>query len=160
MVRFRRSVCVILDSVQLRDHRSIESISADQTSLNPRFLLILPFTCTHHAESQCHRSIYLFRASDRFPHISGSSAPLWDIIWKVSSFLVSDLQWALSAWWHSHVHCSNLTSALPLSHLQNVRTHGSEFAWQYANFPVKFVFINPNVCVRSGVRTFQAPFCA
>ena len=54
----------------------------------------------------------------------------------------------------------HLTSALTLSLLQNVCTHESEFLWKCANFPVKFVFINPNVCVRSGVRTFQAPFCA
>ncbi len=47
-----------------------------------------------------------------------------------------------------------------LLHLQNVRTHGSEFACRCANFPVKFVFINHKLCVGSSVRIFQGLFCA
>ena len=103
MVRFHQSISCdtgLSSATEITDHRSIESRSADQTSLNPRFLLLLPFTCTHHAASstsdQCHVSIYLLRATGPIhltsvdPHL-----PLWDIIWKVnsfSSFLVSDLQ--------------------------------------------------------------------
>ena len=41
---------------------------------------------------------------------------------------------------------------------EHVRTHGSKFPEMYANFRVKFVFINPNLCLESGVRTFQALF--
>ena len=48
---------------------------------------------------------------------------------------------------------------IAISHLQNVRTHGSEFVWKCTHFPVKLVFINSHVCLRSGVRTFQALFC-
>ncbi len=33
-------------------------------------------------------------------------------------------------------------------------------ACRCANFPVKFVFINPTFCVGSGVRLFQGRFCA
>ena len=44
-----------------------------------------------------------------------------------------------------------LTSASALSHLQNVPTHGSDFVWTCAHSPFKFVYINPNICVRSGV---------
>ena len=45
---------------------------------------------------------------------------------------------------------------------QNVRrpTGRSEFAWRTAHSTVKFVFINHNLCVTSGVRTFSARFCA
>ena len=63
-------------------------------------------------------------------------------------------------WINNLASVQHLASASPLSHLQKVRKNGSEFAWKYANFPVNFVFINPNVCMRSGVRTFQASFCA
>ena len=66
---------------------------------------------THRISHQCYSSIYLLEQPDQLPHISGFSPPLWDIIWKMnsfSSFLESDLQCALCAWWHSHVHCSNL----------------------------------------------------
>ena len=44
--------------------------------------------------------------------------------------------------------------------LQNVPTHGSEFTYRCAHSPVKFVFIDHNFCVGSGVRLFQALFCA
>ncbi len=43
---------------------------------------------------------------------------------------------------------------------KRVCTHGSEFACRCANFPVKFVFINPTFCIGSGVRLFQGRFCA
>ena len=135
MVRFRRSICVILDSVQLRDHRSIESIcewtdlrmSSGQASGPPvasctfldtscrassssnaftlfsldmmiccscfklygwkdiRRTLVSSSSFTRSITHQCHGSIYLFRASDRFPHTSGSSPPLRYYL-KVSSF--------------------------------------------------------------------------
>ncbi len=39
-----------------------------------------------------------------------------------------------------------------------VCTYGSEFACRCANFPIKFVFINPTFCVGSGVRLFRAGF--
>ncbi len=47
-----------------------------------------------------------------------------------------------------------------LSPGKEVNMHGSEFACRCANFPVKFVFINPTFCVGSGVRLFQGRFCA
>lgn len=44
--------------------------------------------------------------------------------------------------------------------LQNVQTDGSEFPYWCAYSHIKFVFINANICVESGVRDFQALFCA
>ncbi len=35
-----------------------------------------------------------------------------------------------------------------------------EFACMCANFPIKFVFINPTFCAGSGVHFFQGWFCA
>ncbi len=43
---------------------------------------------------------------------------------------------------------------------KRVYMHGSEFAYRCANFPIKFVFINPTFCVGSGVCLFQGRFCA
>ena len=95
------SVCVILDSVQhkhITDHRSIESISADQTPLNPRFLLILPFACTRQAAS---------RTSVTSVDPQLHSAILFG---KFLHFLsvISRSLCALCTWWHRHVHHSDL----------------------------------------------------
>ncbi len=41
---------------------------------------------------------------------------------------------------------------------KRVHTHRSEFVGRCANFPVKFVLINPTFCVGSCVRLFQGRF--
>lgn len=51
-------------------------------------------------------------------------------------------------------------SASPLSRLQSVCTHGSEFTYRWAHSRIKFVFVDHDFCVESGVRCFQAPFGA
>ncbi len=43
---------------------------------------------------------------------------------------------------------------------KRVCMHGSKFACRCANFPVKFVFINPTFCLGSGIRLFRGRFCA
>ena len=79
------SVCVILDSVQHKHHRSQINriyISWSDTA-EPSF--------PAHPSFRVHTS----RSVTDQCQVSGSSAPLCDTIWKVSSFLVSDLQVAL-----------------------------------------------------------------
>ena len=111
MVRFGRSICVILDSGQLRDHRSIKSISADQTPLIPRFLLVLPFACIQHPESRTSVtavSIYLEHRTNSLTSVDPQlhSGILFGkflhFLWVISRSLC-----ALCAGWNSHVHCSD-----------------------------------------------------
>lgn len=54
----------------------------------------------------------------------------------------------------------------PLYHLQrpfplspNVCAHGSEYPYRCAHSPTKFGFIDPNLCVGSGLHLFHALFC-
>ena len=54
----------------------------------------------------------------------------------------------------------NLASVHHLSISKMFVHMGSELAYNCTHSPVKFVFIDPNVCMRSGVRIFQTKFGA
>ena len=67
-------------------------------------------------------------------------------------------------WINNLASVHHFMSASPLSISKTFYDMGQSLSGKYENFPggssLRRDIINPNVCVRSGVRTFQAPFCA
>ena len=60
-------------------------------------------------------------------------------------------------WINNLASVHHLTSASPLSRLQNVRTHGSEFVWKFS----RQVVFYKSKCLREQLRAHvSGPFCA
>ena len=62
-------------------------------------------------------------------------------------------------WLNKLASIHHLTSALPLSRLQNVRTHGSELNYKRAHSSISVCFYSTQLCVWSGVSIFWISFC-